>query len=471
MKPIPKRSLQIKLLISFSLIILLTTGLGYAFVASAINNSFEDFLDESTQSRFYQYLEYFSGEPQQNIELETFDFKITHQAGPHGVVEGFMTDDIESHIAIIQSLNLPIAITNINGEIIAGPDADLQGQHIPQIKIVGRELAQLSSQDESRFAVPLTSETWRSPLEDRFVNSIPTALLPVALIVGGVALLLSFGIVGQTIGPLRRLDDATRKVADGNFEERVDVKGNDEVSHLALSFNEMAESLQQAETSKRNMIADVYHELRTPISIVQTGLEGLIDGVIDPSQENFSALHDRTQLIGRLVNDLQQLALADAGQLSIEKHPCDLSELFSHIETAIETEMAERNITLELDFDLKESLINADVQRIEQVILNLLSNAERHTPDGGHVRLSALNTENDSIEISVCDTGPGIPAEDLENIFERFYRADKSRARSSGGSGLGLTIAKVLVEAHGGRIWAENSPEGGACLRFVLGQG
>jgi len=486
MKPVPRRSLQIKLFVSFAVIILLTTALGYVFVANAINNSFEHYLDRSAENQVYQYARFIAGDVgsgEANIEIEdyavgpgfdieNYDLSIRVQSGAHEIIHNIPPEELPNSFAFIELLNLPIAITNDDGEILFGPDRALEGKRISHVNVVRDQTLVIKSDDtsEERFMVPLSGTAWRSPLEENFIRSIPGALLPAGLIVGGIALLLSFGIVGQTIAPLRKLDAATRKVAEGNFAERVDVKGDDEVGHLALSFNNMAASLERSEKSKRNMIADVYHELRTPISIVQSGLEGLIDGVIEPTPENLSALHDRTQLVGRLVNDLQQLALADAGQLSIESSPCDLGELFTHIETAIGAELEEREIEFVTNFGLQDGLIEADVQRIEQVILNLLSNAERHTPDGGRIELSAHRNSNDQIEISVCDSGPGIPESELESIFERFYRADKSRARASGGSGLGLTIAKVLVEAHGGRIWAENAQTGGACVKFVLNQ-
>ena len=468
MKPIPRLSLQIKLFVSFTLVILLTTGLGYLFIAQALNNSFDDFLQESAQSRTYEFARIISDGEESNITIANFDVAVETQSGTSSIVDRIEFEHIGTHREFIAALGLPIAITNELGEILAAPDATLEGQHISQIKIAKGESVELKGLPGDQFAVPISSTSWRTPLEENYVQSIPGALIPAALIVGGIALLLSFGIVGQTIAPLRKLDSATRKVAQGNFEERVDIKGRDELGHLAQSFNNMAASLEKAEKSKRNLIADVYHELRTPISIVQSGLEGLIDGVIEPTSENLAALHNRTQLISRLVNDLQQLALADAGQLSIEKRECDLEELLKHIERVIGVELEERGIELNVQFDTDQLIVNADVQRIEQVILNLLSNAGRHTPEAGRIGIAIKEIERGELEISVCDSGPGIAPEDLNSIFDRFYRADKSRARTSGGAGLGLTIAKVLIEEHGGHIWAENRPEGGACFRFVL---
>jgi signal transduction histidine kinase len=216
------------------------------------------------------------------------------------------------------------------------------------------------------------------------------------------------------------------------------------------------------------MISDIAHELRTPLSSLRGGLEGLIDGIWSPSPENISALHDKTLLLNRLADDLQQLAQADAGQLSIQKQPYDLRPLLQQIQATIGAQLEEEKITLVIELPEELPLVQIDVHRMEQVFLNLLSNAARHTPAGGTIRIAASATNDQTVQVTVSDTGPGLSTEDLAHVFERFYRADKSRARASGGSGLGLAITKALIEAHRGRIWAENSPDGGACFHFTL---
>jgi signal transduction histidine kinase len=228
----------------------------------------------------------------------------------------------------------------------------------------------------------------------------------------------------------------------------------------------MARSLEESEQAKQRMIADVSHELRTPISVVRTGLEGLRDGLLDPTPENFAALHNKILLTARLVGDLQQLALADAGQLSIKQGICELATLIEQIRATIGVELEDMGIELALDLPADLPTVAADSQRVEQVLLNLLSNAERYTPEGGSIRISARALAGGKVRVSVCDSGPGLSDEDIAHIFDRFYRADKSRARESGGAGLGLAIAKALVEAHDGQIWAQNAPTGGACFHL-----
>jgi signal transduction histidine kinase len=246
------------------------------------------------------------------------------------------------------------------------------------------------------------------------------------------------------------------------------VKRKDELGHLADSFNEMASSLEKAEKAKRQMIADVSHELRTPLTVLRTALEGLRDGVLEPTPENFASLHNKTLLTSRLVDDLQQLALADAGELTIQKSACDLGQLLAHIQTTIGVQLEDSDIQFSLHIAKDLPKVEADSQRIEQVVLNLLSNAVRHTPEGGTIRLTARETEGSLVQVTLCNTGPRLSDEDLIHVFDRFYRAEPSRSREKGGAGLGLAIAKALIEAHGGRIWAENDPSRGACFRFTL---
>lgn len=307
-----------------------------------------------------------------------------------------------------------------------------------------------------------------NPLERHFLGAVSRSLWIAEILVSVVGILLAFGLLRQLTGPLKQLTTASQQIAQGELSKRVSVKSNDELGRLAGSFNEMAASLEKAEAVKRQMIADVSHELRTPLTVLRTALEGLRDGVIEPTQENFAALHNKTLLTSRLVDDLHQLALADAGQLSIKKTTCELDPLFSHIHATIGAQLEDSGVRFLVESSPNLPDVNVDKQRIEQVILNLLSNAIRHTPRGGTIRMTVRSIRDNEVEVSVCNTGPRLSDEDLVHVFDRFYRADTSRSREEGGAGLGLAIAKALIEAHGGRIWAENAPAGGACFRFTL---
>ena len=207
------------------------------------------------------------------------------------------------------------------------------------------------------------------------------------------------------------------------------------------------------------------HELRTPLTAVRTALEGLRDGLIEPTSEALASLHDKILLTTRLVQDLHQLALSDAGRLSIHRTPISLPAIVESIVETIGVQLEDAGVALQQEFDELPPVL-VDAQRIEQVLLNLIANAIRHTPAGGSILIEVRAAGSD-VQVDVCDSGPGLSDGALDHVFDRFYRDDSARAGDAG-AGLGLSIAKALVEAHGGRIWAENAPAGGACFRFTL---
>jgi len=288
-----------------------------------------------------------------------------------------------------------------------------------------------------------------------------------ALIGGGIAialaLFLSTVLIVQILRPLRALSRATESIAEGDMPERVTLRTHDELGRLGDSFNQMLNSLRRSETVRQTMTADIAHELRTPVTIIQGTLEAILDGIYEASEESIAPIYEETLHLGRLIDDLRDLALAEAGELRLEKEPIDLAELVRQV---AETAFLSREDAPTLHLDLPKHLPNVtlDSKRFRQVIANLLSNAVRHTPTDGDVYVRVRRLD-DEVEVSVADTGPGIRDEDLPHLFERFYRADPARGRSAG-SGLGLAIVKQWVEAHDGTIAAGNRKSGGA--RFVI---
>lgn len=212
------------------------------------------------------------------------------------------------------------------------------------------------------------------------------------------------------------------------------------------------------------MTADIAHELRTPVTIIQGNLEAILDGVYQPTAETIAPIYEETLHLGRLIDDLRDLALAEAGELRLNKEPTDLVALVNQVTEMVSSSL-EWGPKLHVKVDHSLPKVTLDPKRIRQVMANILSNALRHTPATGEIWVEILQ-EGGEVELRVTDSGPGIPPEDLPHLFERFYRGDQARSRSGGGSGLGLAIAKQWVEAHGGRIWAENSEQTGA--RFVV---
>ncbi|MFC1909554.1 ATP-binding protein, partial [Chloroflexota bacterium] len=269
------------------------------------------------------------------------------------------------------------------------------------------------------------------------------------------------------LAPVKALSMSARRLGKGDFSQRIMVKDKGELGELALSFNLMADDLEHNEKLRRNLVADVAHELRTPLSNLRGYLEAVGDGMVAADKATIHSLHEEVDLLSRLVDDLQDLALAEAGELKLNLQADDVSELINRAVAAARAKAAIKEITVSGDLHGELPLVNVDAQRIGQVLRNLLENSIAHTAQGGTVTVSAIEQDR-QVALSVTDNGEGIAAEELPNIFERFYRVDKSRARNTGGSGLGLTIARRLVEAHGGKIEVQSEPEKGSRFTFTL---
>lgn len=302
--------------------------------------------------------------------------------------------------------------------------------------------------------------------EQFLMGRLNRAALIAGLAAGGVSLLLAVVLAYQLLRPVRELTLAARHLAQGDLSQRVAVRGDDELSVLGQTFNQMAGSLQRAEEGRRAVTADIAHELRTPLAVQRADLEALQDGIYPLSGENLQPILEQNLLLTRLVDDLSTLALADAGQLTLERVPTDLPALIQRVLERFQHQAAAQGIAITFNA-APLPLLSLDPLRIEQILNNLLSNALRHTPASGKIELF-LSERLHSALLQVHDSGPGIPADALPHIFERFYRADRSRSRAEGGSGLGLTIARQLARAHGGDLTASNHPDGGAVFTLSL---
>lgn len=271
--------------------------------------------------------------------------------------------------------------------------------------------------------------------------------------------------------PLRQLTQAAGTLAAGDLSARVPSSAVREIDSLAGAFNSMAGALSEADAQRRQMTADVAHELRTPLSIIRAHLEGIQDGVYSATPDQMGLLLDETSLLERLIEDLRLLALADTGQLPLYYEALDPAFLLRDTADSFARAASECNVSLRVVLQPGLPEIQADPQRIAQVLGNLVSNALRHTPPGGTVTLTGWVEQVSgapALLVAVADTGQGIAPADLPHIFDRFWREDRSRARSSGGAGLGLAIARRIVEAHGGRIWAASAPAHGTTVTFTL---
>lgn len=306
-----------------------------------------------------------------------------------------------------------------------------------------------------------------SSLSSEVLGRVNRGILAAALAAGAAALFIGWALAAGMIRPVRHLTQAARAVARGDLSQRVPVGGRDELSVLGSAFNHMADSLERAERLRRDMTADVAHELRNPLAILQAQVEALIDGVYPLTTENLAPVLGQAQVLSRLVEDLRTLALADSGQLSLEPAKVDLHGLAAGLIEAIRPQADAQHLRLELAGASAWAMV--DRLRIEQALGNLIANALRHTPPGGEVQVRIDPPQAEGlVTLTVVDSGEGIPGEALPFVFERFYRADKARARAEGGTGLGLAITRQLVEAHGGTVTAGNRPEGGAVFTLRL---
>ena len=292
------------------------------------------------------------------------------------------------------------------------------------------------------------------------VCGIPFVFTLISFLVGGLA----FRRLGT---PFADIMSATDAIAQGDLSVRLREKIPGELGNLARRFNNMVAELERAEQQRRNLTADIAHELRTPLHIIQGNLEGMLDGVYEPTPENITNSLDETRLLARLVDDLQTLSLAEGGQLPLHPTRFLLADLLTDAAAGFESRAAAQKVDLRVDIPDPALEFNADYDRLLQVLGNLLTNALHHTPENGEISLHA-ETIPEGAHITVSDTGAGIPSEDLPYIFDRFWRGDKSRARTEGSSGLGLAITKQLILAHGGTITAESEPGKGTTFTIEL---
>ena len=296
--------------------------------------------------------------------------------------------------------------------------------------------------------------------------SLSLLLILSGLLAVGVAMILTFFVSHRILSPIQSLARVSRQAARRDFTVRADVQSRDEVGDLARTFNSMLGELSRTEELRRNLVGDVAHELRTPLTNIRGYVEGITDGVMQPDGETLASMRGEIHLLTRLIEDLQDLALAESGQMQLKFQSCDLGELIRDAALAVYPQAQGKSVFLDVD-DAGQLPIKADAQGVSQVLRNLLVNAITHTPQGGRIQVWASRTDG-QVQVSVKDNGRGIDAEDQAYIFERFFRVDKSRSRATGGVGLGLTITRRLVEAHQGQIKVVSQAGQGAEFIFTL---
>ncbi|MBI2238188.1 MAG: HAMP domain-containing protein [Actinobacteria bacterium] len=301
----------------------------------------------------------------------------------------------------------------------------------------------------------------------RFLRDFWWQLLVAGAIAAGIALVMARWLARGMTQPLRDMAQAARKMEMGDYGQRVHTTSRDEVGQLATAFNRMSAELESLESLRRDLVANVSHELKTPISALRAHLENLLDGVEQADPETLQVMLGQSERLTRLVDQLLDLSRLESGDVPLEREEVALAPLVSEVLSEIEVSRSGKGVAVEGRVPADLPPVYADRERVHQVLFNLLDNAVRFTPPGGEVVVSA-SRHNGSCEIRVEDTGPGIAPEHLPRLFERFYRVDPARSREDGGTGIGLAIARSVVEAHGGRIWAESEPGKGSVFTFEL---
>jgi signal transduction histidine kinase len=304
--------------------------------------------------------------------------------------------------------------------------------------------------------------------EQAFLDAFRDSLWLAAIVAIIVAIALGLLFSRLISRPMRQLALSARRIATGDFSQRIASSTDDEIGEVSVAFNSMAEQLEKKENSRRQLLADTAHELRNPLSIIQGNLEAWLDGVISPTPEQVASVYDETVLLSRLITDLRELSLAEAGQLKLHQEATDLRDLVAAEISGIQKRCRDKGISISAKLPRKLPQLFIDKDRIRQVLHNLIDNAIRHTPARGSIKVSASADTPGWVTVSVSDTGSGIAAEDLPLVFDHFYKADRSRQRGHGGAGIGLALVKQLVELHGGSVWAESKSGKGSTFYLTL---
>lgn len=361
-----------------------------------------------------------------------------------------------------------VLVADSDGRIVADSTAELTGQQLQAETLQGNG-APIIVNGQQIGTVLVTTGIQSAEQNTHFLQHVNRSIFLSVLAASGIALLFGGLIIWRVVRPLRQLTVAAQSMTDNDLEQRVNIPPGDEIGDLATAFNQMATKLSRAEALRHQMTADIAHELRTPITVIQGNVEALQDGVFPLTIEALDPILNKTHLLGRLVEDLRQLSIAEADQPSLDCHLTDLGTLIRQTAESFKPAATDLSIRMILQNWEIEAIVHIDEQRIKQVLINLLSNALHHTPEGGSITLS-MAKKSDDVLVSVRDTGSGIPADSLPYIFERFYRVDQGRARAAdgSGSGLGLAVAQAIIQAHGGEIGVNSSIEQGTTFWFTI---
>lgn len=444
--------ITVKITVALLVVALLSVLVTSFFAVREISNSFDEYIKENLSARaqvLASYIQelYFAG----GWEMVQAGLQFERGRGMGGPGKKG-----ERERVIITSTNGIVVVDNYL-EYLGRKEKELNLKNGLEIFLNDKKIGTLYLQPFSLYGI----------LEESFIDSVKKANFFGSILAVAVALVLGVFLSQKILAPLKALIAVVGQFDGKNLHLRAPKISGDEIGELADTFNQMAETLEKNEKLRRQMIADIAHELRTPLSILQGNFELFSEGVLEADQENLQSLAEEVKRLSRLVEELRELSLAEAGELKIYPVEVEVNQFFSEVVRPFQALAETKKITFNLSLPEKGVNYSFDPDRLKQVVLNLLTNAFQYTGEGGEVRLTAKLLDG-KLYLEVLDTGPGIFPEDLPYIFERFYRGEKSRSRATGGTGLGLAIAKSIIEAHGGKIWAESTPGRGTTFKVVI---
>jgi signal transduction histidine kinase len=445
------RSLQFRLLAAFTLVILITIGIVFLFISRVTLSEINQFQKQITEIRA------------DRMQSELVAYYL--QTGDWGGIQQFIAQwgDIYGQ---------RLVLTDTNGLTVADSESSNIGKSFSSnTGWDERPLGYISMSFPNNIGTlyispPSSNEAGIIALKILY-SQVGRYFIWGGLVAICIALIITYILSRRVLAPAKALRQAAGRIGRGDFSTRLHLKDRSELGDLAGAFDTMADNLEKGEQFRRNLITDTAHELRTPLANIRGYLEAIRDGVVQPDEATISSLHEESMVLSRLVEDLQELSLSDAGQLKLVRQPENIIEIISQVVSVTTHTAAEKGLSVINNIVGEFPLCDIDSQRIRQVLHNLISNAIIHTPAGGLITIGAA-LQGDWVEISVIDTGEGIPNEHLADIFERFFRVDRSRSRTTGGHGLGLTIAKRLVEAHGGKISVTSKLGEGSRFTFTV---
>jgi signal transduction histidine kinase len=493
-----RHTLQFRLLVAFTLVILITIGAVFFMIWQATNGQIQKFSDRVEHMvmgriQFVVTDYYIIHQNWDGIDLllqqvgEQFNYRIVLTDNAGTIITDSAIDSSSQASApkpdldkfFSRSLTLPPRIPMAPDPGANSPQDSKPSQDQPFL-LISPSLAgppppdRLTIHQDTNatnigrvYLMPLSQNEIGLTALHLLYDEIGRYFIIGALLAVIVALGVTFFLSRYILFPVRALTAAAHKWGKGDLSQRVNIADKSEIGEMAMTFNSMAANLQRDIQLRRDMVADVAHELRSPLTNIRGYLEAMRDDIMKPDEKTIGSVYDETMLLARLIDDLQELSLAEAGELKLYCEIEDVPDLVRQGVSAVQAKAISKGLSIYTNVPPDLPVVYIDFMRIKQVLLNLLENAIAHTASGGRVTVAAAQNQ-DMIEISVKDTGEGIPADELQNIFERFHRVDKSRTRSTGGTGLGLTIAKSFVEAHGGKITAQSELGKGSSFVFTL---